>query len=406
MPRLVVLNDASTARGGATALALLAARLMRARGWEVVLFCGDAGDPAVTAEGIEVVAAGGARLLDQGRAKAAVSGLWNGAARQALAAFIARTDTPETVYHLHGWAQILSPSVFAALQPVASRTVVHAHDYFLACPGGTFADYQRGLPCQRRPLSLDCLLTHCDKRSYSHKLWRSARTAALRQSFAQRLPWGAVGLLHPEMAPRLARAGIDPERMVVLRNPVTPYSDVRVPAEDNERLFYIGRLEADKGIRELISAAAAAAMPLTVVGEGPLRAELERNHPEVRFTGWKARAEIGALVQAARGVAMASRHGEPFGLVVAEALQSGLPVILPESSLLSGDVVAKGLGFTCDMARTETLTAAIARLRDLPRAELAAMSQRAVAPENALAATPEAWSDGLEALYSRLLSQG
>ena len=400
--RLVILNDASTARGGATGLALLSARLLRARGVPVTLFCGDAGDnPTLAAAGIEVVAAGGARLLDQPRGQALTAGLWNRAARDRLAAWIARTDTPGTVYHLHGWAQILSPSVFAALQPVARRTVVHAHDFFLACPNGVFTDYRTATPCRRTPLGLDCLTTNCDKRSYPHKLWRAARGAALARAFDQRLPWAAIAIIHPDMAPILGLAGLDPARMVTLRNPVTAYSATRVRAEANRSLFYIGRVEEDKGVPALIAAARAAGMPLTVVGEGSLRESLARAHPEVTFTGWKDRAEIGALVQRARGVAMASRHGEPFGLVVAEALQSGLPVILPDSSLLSREVVARGLGFTCDMRRPETLTAAIARLRDLPDTEVAAMSRRAVDRANALAATPDDWAEALLALYAR-----
>lgn len=403
--RIVIINDASTARGGATGLTLLSARLLRARGLDVTLFCGDAGDnPALAAEGIAVVAAGGARLLDQSRGTAMTAGLWNTPARDALVAYIARTDTPDTVYHLHGWAQILSPAIFTALHPVAARTVVHAHDFFLACPNGVFTDYRTATPCRRVPLGLDCLTTNCDKRSYPHKLWRAARSVALRRSFAQDLPWGAIAIIHPDMAPMLALAGLHTDRMVTLRNPVTAWSATRVPAEANRQLVYVGRVEEDKGVPALIAAAEAADMPLMVIGEGPLREALSRAHPAVTFTGWKSRDEIGPLVQLARGVAMASRHGEPFGLVVAEALQSGLPVILPESSLLSHEVTTKGLGFTCDMRRPETLTAAIARLRDLPDAEVQAMSERAVRPENALASSPEDWATALLALYARLVA--
>lgn len=405
-PRLVILNDASVARGGATGLALLSARLMRARGLQVVLFCGDEGaNPDLAEAGIEVIAAGGARLLDQSVAKSLTTGFWNRAARDRLAAFIARTDTPETVYHLHGWAQILSPSVFAALQPVANRTLVHAHDFFLACPNGVFTDYRKDEPCRRRPLGPSCLTTNCDKRSPIHKLWRSARTAALRRSFDQKLGWGGIALLHPDMAPLLALAGLDTARMEAHRNPAAAFSATRVRAEENHRLFFVGRVEIDKGIREVIAAARKAGMGLTVVGDGPERADLERQHPDVRFVGWKTREEIGDLIQDARGLAVATRHTEPFGLVVAEALQSGLPVILPETAILAREVAEKGLGLLCDMRRPETLPRAVERLRDMPAADLRAMSERAAAPENALASTPDGWADGLLAAYARLLAK-
>ncbi|WP_444430903.1 hypothetical protein ACTTAM_08565 [Rhodobacter capsulatus] len=43
MPKVVILNDASVARGGATGLALLQARLLRARGLAVVFASADRG---------------------------------------------------------------------------------------------------------------------------------------------------------------------------------------------------------------------------------------------------------------------------------------------------------------------------------------------------------------------------
>ena len=401
---IVVINDASTARGGATGLALLSARLMRDRGHRVTLFAGDEGsNPSLTAAGVEVVATGGTRLLHQPKVQAVTRGLYNTATRNALAAWIAANDSPETVYHVHGWGQILSPSIFAALQPVAPRTVTHAHDFFLACPNGVFTHYKTASPCRLRPLSMACLTSNCDKRSYPHKLWRVARTAALRRSFDQSLNWGAIAIIHPDMAPMMELAGYARDRMMLLRNPVTPYSDTRIPAEDNNRLFYIGRIEPDKGVGDLVAAAVQAEMPLTVIGEGSERAALSAAHPDVTFTGWKSHEEIAHLVQGARGVAMASRHGEPFALVVAEASQSGLPVILSDSALLASEVVAKGLGYACDIRVPGALRQTIARLRDAPTDEVRAMSTRAFARTAPLAQAPNGWADELEALYHRVL---
>ncbi|TMV42307.1 glycosyltransferase, partial [Thioclava sp. BHET1] len=101
---------------------------------------------------------------------------------------------------------------------------------------------------------------------------------------------------------------------------------------------------------------------------------------------------------------LATRYPEPFGLVVAEALSTGVPVILPEASLLAPEVTARGLGLLCDMQRPETLQAAIARMRDLPAEAIRDMSLRAADPANALANTPEGWADGLIALYEGCLS--
>jgi glycosyltransferase involved in cell wall biosynthesis len=73
-------------------------------------------------------------------------------------------------------------------------------------------------------------------------------------------------------------------------------------------------------------------LPLTIVGDGPERGALERLveklgiGPFVRFTGAVASVEIaGYLAQA--DLMIFPAHGEGFGLVAAEALMAGVPVV-------------------------------------------------------------------------------
>ncbi len=409
--RIVVINDASTARGGATGLALLSVRLLRARGLEVTFVCGDSGEGAdLAASGAEVVALGQGRLLARGRVAAARDGLWNRAALRLLSDWIAVRDTPGTVYHLHGWAQILSPSVFAALAPVARRTVVHAHDFFLACPNGVYMDFQRMEPCRRVPLSADCLATHCDKRSRPQKGWRVLRHAGLRRAFA-RGDWAAVAMIHPDMAGPLARGGVPAARLVPLRNPVEAAGPERgrperVRAERNARVVFVGRLSEEKGPADLARATAALGMPVTFVGEGPLEAELRRLNPDAEFAGWQDRAGVARQLARARVLAMPSRLPEPFGLAAAEAARAGVPVVLPDIALMAREIVGAGIGLSYDPDAPEGLAGALARLRDAPEPEIQGMSRRAHDDAAHLALTPEAWADGLLALYRAALSPG
>ena len=118
-------------------------------------------------------------------------GLYNRRALTTLAEWIARNDTPETVYHLHVWSQVLSPSAFVALAAVRQRMLITAHDFFLVCPNGAYANYTTGETCALKPLSARCLTTACDKRNHAHKLWRrgapgrAIRRAALRGRTAE-----------------------------------------------------------------------------------------------------------------------------------------------------------------------------------------------------------------------------
>lgn len=401
--RIVVINDSSVARGGATGLAILSARLMRARGLSVTYVAGDANAaPELATAGIARVTTGGARLLAQPKWKAATAGLWNGAARTLLARVVAK-DTPGTIYHVHGWAQILSPAIFAALAPVAPRVVVHAHDRFLACPNGAYYDFPADRPCTRAPMGIACLRANCDKHSYGRKLWRVARQAALRRAFRQDRPWGAIALIHPEMATLMKLAGYPPGRLVTLRNPAEPYAPARIRAEENRSLAYVGRLEHEKGVDALAAAARRTGSPLIVIGEGGLRGPLSAAYPEITFAGWQDRAGIAGLLAGTRAVVMPARLPEPFGLVAAEASLSGLPVAISDTALLAPEIAAGGLGFSFDMAVEGALDAALVRLRDMPDAALKLISERGFARAVPIAQTPDEWAEALLELYSRLL---
>ena len=104
----------------------------------VTVLSGDGGSAALAQLGAETVALGGQHIMSGNRAAAALRGLYDASTGTALADWIAAHDTPGTVYHLHNWHKVLSPSVFRALRMVASRLLISAHYYFLVCPNGGY----------------------------------------------------------------------------------------------------------------------------------------------------------------------------------------------------------------------------------------------------------------------------
>lgn len=393
--RIVQINDLSDPRGGASKLAVQAACDLAARGHRVTFLTGDDGDsPALRVAGVEIVALGQARLLAGGRARAMVRGLWNRAAHAMVRDWIARNDTPRTAYHLHGWAQILSPAIFDALDPVRDRLVLSAHDFFLACPNGAFALLKTGEVCPHVPLSRACLTTPCDRDGTAQKVWRSTRQALQRRAFR---PHASPPILaiHAKMRDFLMRAGIPARAVIALPNPVEPFSATRIAAERNGEVLFVGRLEETKGVDLAAKAAALAGAPFTVVGEGPLAERVRSLHPDARLLGRRTPAEIGAIAARARMLVMPSRYPEPFGLVAAEAAWSGLPVILADTALLSDDLVAAGAGIAVDPRDTTGFAAAIRRLRD-DDALTHAMSVAAHVSTRSLALRPAEWIDRIE----------
>ncbi len=88
-------------------------------------------------------------------------------------------------------------------------------------------------------------------------------------------------------------------------------------------LLYVGRVAVEKNIRAFLDLQ----LPGTkyVVGDGPLLGEMRRRYPAVRFPGAKFGAELSRYYAASDVFVFPSRT-DTFGLVLLEALASGVPV--------------------------------------------------------------------------------
>jgi glycosyltransferase involved in cell wall biosynthesis len=130
------------------------------------------------------------------------------------------------------------------------------------------------------------------------------------------------------------RWGVDRRRITTIHNGVAvPSGQPPLRAEGAEmRVVAIAALHRLKGIDVLLDAAALAREPWTVriVGDGPMRAELEAraarlpHERRVEFTGWRADASTAALEG---DVVCAPSRAESFSYVVLEALACARPVV-------------------------------------------------------------------------------
>lgn len=117
-----------------------------------------------------------------------------------------------------------------------------------------------------------------------------------------------------------------------VEGPVLPHP----PDGDGLRVLAVGRLVAEKGFDDLIDALVRLGRPahLTIVGDGPERDSLEAHAADcgvpVTFAGRLSPAELAAAYGRADVVAQPS-HREGFGLVAAEALVQGVPVVATDS---------------------------------------------------------------------------
>ncbi len=107
---------------------------------------------------------------------------------------------------------------------------------------------------------------------------------------------------------------------------------------------------------------------LLIVGDGPLRAAAEEHVarlsvPDVHFAGFLNQNEISQAYAAADLFVLPSQLHETWGLVINEAMNFGLPVIVSDKVGCAADLVHEGQnGFVVPHNSVERLTAAIETL--------------------------------------------
>ena len=402
LAHVVIINDRSSRVGGASNLAVLSAKMLEDVGVGVTYFAGDlAPSEKPVANTINL---GGMPLVDQGRLAALASGIYNARAYTALRDLVLAKDTPSTIYHVHGWSKILSPSIFRALASVRQRTILHAHDYFLACPNGGFANYRSHEVCRLRPMSMQCLTTQCDKRGYHEKLWRSVRHMLRENFYTTRDMPANIVIVHERMREYFARAQLNGKYIDTIRNPVEPFLTEPGSPWQNRKFFFIGRLEPEKGFDDVAKAARLANVTLHVIGDGAGRQMLEQHYPEVVLHGWQDRSQLRSIVKDARAVVFSSRVPEPFGLAALEAVSSGIPVIMPDSALLGSEIASRGCGLVFHSGDSEGLADAL-RIMASDHELVSGMSARCLQAAPTMAHTEASWGEELMDLYERVLER-
>ncbi|MEZ5705189.1 MAG: glycosyltransferase family 4 protein [Burkholderiaceae bacterium] len=401
--RLVVLNDFAYAKGGASSLALENAKLAAGQGWQVTFIAAQApGQNDLAEHGVQCLGVGESPIDPKSPMGGMAKGLYNAACERFLRQWMDRNDTAETVYHLHGWSKIFSPSIFRPLSQRAERVIVHAHDYFPACPNGAFINYPKAAECPYLPTQLNCLTANCDQRSYPQKVWRVARHWVKNQWFDLSDTRFRIVLPHEAMRPYFVRSGCDDDLIHTIPNPVRPFLPARIAAEKQQRFAFIGRVVPEKGVDLFLQAARTVGVAARVIGDGPQLEALKSRHPEAEFVGWQDKTTIQAHLTDVRAVVMPSRLRETFGLVAVEALGSGLPVVVSTSSAIAGQVASLDMGLSVPSGDLEALSQALHRLAESDDL-VATMSHNGFSQWKAIASTNESWTAQLCALYEETI---
>lgn len=131
---------------------------------------------------------------------------------------------------------------------------------------------------------------------------------------------------------RLWGRGVDANRFNPARRDPVWRARLSGGHPDAPLLLYVGRLAAEKRVDWLRPALDAIPQArLALVGDGPMRRELERLFPERTVFAGYLRGDDLARAYAAADLFVFPSANETFGNVILEAMASGLPVVAPAS---------------------------------------------------------------------------
>ncbi len=175
-----------------------------------------------------------------------------------------------------------------------------------------------------------------------------------------------------------------------------------------ERYFlFVGRLAEEKNVRRLLEAYLnyrrdGGSWSLVLVGGGPGETELKQiasSSPfskDIHFEGLRTSNELPPYYAFA-GCFILPSFREPWGLVVNEAMASGLPVVVSSACGCAEDLVEHGQnGFVFDPKSTDAISSCLRKMETLSAAERSAMANRS--SEIISGFSPEAWANEVDSL--------
>jgi glycosyltransferase involved in cell wall biosynthesis len=168
-------------------------------------------------------------------------------------------------------------------------------------------------------------------------------------------------------------------------------------------LAFLGRITPEKGIEEAVAVARLAGLPLKVAAKvDPADQDYYENQvrmlfddPLVEYVGEVTDAEKDAFLGQALALLFPIKWPEPFGLVMAEAMATGTPVITSRFGSVP-EVVQDGVtGILCDSV--EEMALACERIQNIDRAACRTRVE--------VRFSMQAMVDGYESIYHQMVTE-
>jgi glycosyltransferase involved in cell wall biosynthesis len=241
--------------------------------------------------------------------------------------------------HVHNWFFSASPAVFIAARWMRVPVVHTIHNFRILCPSSfLFVKNELFTDCMSKFFPMEAVVKKIYRNSVLDTAWLlvGTRLHCLLGTW-QRID-KMICLTTP--AQRMLSDSllhIRPDRIAVKPNFFAGFPDnmsmggLSSPRKD---FLFIGRLSPEKGIFVLLDAFRNSPFTLRIIGDGPLRPEVEAcaaDYPNIIYHGHQDKQQIIRYLHECQALIFTTIGFEQFGLVIIEAFSCGTPVIGPDA---------------------------------------------------------------------------
>jgi glycosyltransferase involved in cell wall biosynthesis len=246
---------------------------------------------------------------------------------------------PEVV-HAHELFPLITPWILPACRKRGVPVVVSWNDYHMTCPARNH--FKNGEVCTR------CV--------GGHEYWSVLRncrdsvpesvTMALYCTMFRKFGLYTRNVDHYSVLSPFTRtwlieqAGIAPDR-VTSNPPVVPIPDCPADPPQGRYVAFGGRFVPEKGIDTLIEASRISGIPVQLSRNAEHFVTIDLP-PGVETVVTRGREDLESFYRGARIVAMPSRWFETFGVVAAEGMALGIPVVVAKLGAMT-DLIEHGI---------------------------------------------------------------
>jgi len=365
--RILLINNQHHSKGGAHAVYLNTAELLKKHGHEVFFFA-QKDEKVLSYEYADYFPAGKdyRKLSLVSKINSIEKFVYNKEAYHKIKEYI-NVIKPD-IAHVHLFMGGLTVSILKALKENNIPVVHTVHDYRLICPAYLFLNGKNQLcdKCKKNKY-YNCIKNKCSENklsqstilaldSYNRLLFYKPQNYIDRYIFVSDFAKKKHIEFEYDTKSKMSR----------VYNFMPNIDEIKPQKAKGDYMLYLGRLSREKGVSTLIEAQKKMNFKLKVAGTGPLLENYQTNEDEnVQFLGFQSGENLINLIQRASFIIVPSEWYENNPMSIIESYAYGKPVIGANIGGIPEIVQNNQTGFLFESGNVDSLREAIKKAIDL-----------------------------------------